>query len=645
MAEKFSIGKLPLRWKLKIIILTVASIICIIAGTAIIPYQHNMLRSMLLSDLNTEAEITAYNTAAALSFLDGDAARESLSALKNDKSVTIAVLYDKEGNFFAGYVRKGIELEIPLRSGWDNTIITELYLTVSKPVILDKEQIGTISVAADLSVLNQTSLRSTITVVIVMIISLLAAALVSIKLEQIIYKPVMGIAKTANKISKSRDYSLRAEKRSEDELGMLAEAFNDMLEQIQTRDRELHAHKDHLEGLVGERTRDLNETNVKLTQELTERKRIEEELRHAKEEAEKATVLKDKFLSLISHDLRSPLQGILIYMDLICESKDSKLSEEEREEMVSMVKATVEGMSEMVNRLIEVSKLQSSGMRPSRRLIKAHKLISKKMKSLQPFAREKGIALVNELPLEMFIAVDPDLFGEVIYNLISNALKFCERGDKITLFLPEKADNAVIAVKDTGPGIDEIFLENLFRHEIKTSRTGTAGEKGTGLGLPLCMDIMKAHGGDLRVESAPGKGSIFFLEFPPMGDFIIIADDQDVWRSTMQEHLSNNFEPIIIEAENGLEVLDILYDAKPELIITDIDMPGINGLQLIEQLKENPESRDIPIIACSALRFLDTLEGGKTDIKSKAISLGAELFLPKPLLKESLLSAVRNYLK
>jgi CheY-like chemotaxis protein len=302
-------------------------------------------------------------------------------------------------------------------------------------------------------------------------------------------------------------------------------------------------------------------------------------------------------------------------------------------------------MAEMVNRLIEVSKLQSSGMRPSRRLIKAHKLVSKKIKSLQPFAREKGIAMANELPVDMFIAVDPDLFGEVIYNIISNALKFCERGDKITLFFSEEADKSVIAVKDTGPGIDGIFLENLFRHEIKTSSTGTAGEQGTGLGLPLCMDIIKAHGGDIKVESVEGDGSTFFLEFPPMGDFIIIADDQDVWRSTMQEHLSNNFDTIIIEAENGLEVLDILYDAKPALIITDIDMPGINGLQLIEQLKENPESRDIPVIACSALRFLDTLEGGKTDIKTKAISLGAELFLPKPLLKESLLSAVSKYLK
>ncbi len=647
MSGKLSIKKLPIRWKLKVIILTVATLLSVIAGVAIISYQHNMLRNMLVSDLYTETEITAYNTAAALSFFDKDAAEESLSALTNDPSVAMAALYDKGGQFFAGYVREGIHTEIPLKSDWNGTAITDIFLIVSIPVILDEEQIGSISVAANLSELRQTSLRSAVAVVIVMIISLVVAGLISVKLEQLISKPVINISKTAQKISRSRDYSLRAEKRSEDELGMLADAFNDMLNQIEARDEQLQKHKSHLEKVVGERTGDLKTANIKLRRELKERKKIENELRQAKKEAEDATLLKDKFLSLISHDLRSPLQGMISYLDMICDTEKYNVNGEKREEMIGMVKSTVEGMTEMVTRLLEVSRLQTNRMRPSRKIVKVSDLVDRHMANLKHLATKKGIEMSNELPSKVIIAADPDLFGEVIHNLLSNAVKFCGRGDRINVFVPEgKNGNTTIAVKDTGYGINSLFLENLFRQEIKTSSSGSAGEQGSGLGLPLCMDIMKAHGGGIDVESVPEQGSTFYLEIPPLESFIILADDQEVWRSTIQEHLSKQFELTIIEANDGLEVLDILYDAKPELILTDIDMPGINGLQLIKTLKEEePEYKNIPIIAFSALTCINTAEDWETDVKSKALSLGADYFLSKPIVKKSLLAVVKKCLK
>jgi signal transduction histidine kinase len=126
-------------------------------------------------------------------------------------------------------------------------------------------------------------------------------------------------------------------------------------------------------------------------------------------------------------------------------------------------------------------------------------------------AEEKKIKLVNGIPKGTMLTADPILFLVVLTNLISNALKFCSEGDEIAVEIPENMVNT-IAVRDSGPGISEKIVPDLFKHEIKTTTVGTMGELGTGLGLPYFHDIVSAHGGRIWVESKVGEGSTFYVE-------------------------------------------------------------------------------------------------------------------------------------
>ena len=139
--------------------------------------------------------------------------------------------------------------------------------------------------------------------------------------------------------------------------------------------------------------------------------------------------------------------------------------------------------------------------------------VEKNISNLSHLAKHKGIVLINNVPEEMQLYADSALLGEVIQNLASNAIKFCHRGDRVTFYQPDDRE-CTLAVADTGVGMSQEKIGKLFRVEEKTSTPGTAGEQGTGFGLPFSHDIIVAHGGDLFVESVEGEGSIFFVQLP-----------------------------------------------------------------------------------------------------------------------------------
>ncbi|MBF0171705.1 MAG: response regulator, partial [Nitrospinae bacterium] len=228
---------------------------------------------------------------------------------------------------------------------------------------------------------------------------------------------------------------------------------------------------------------------------------------------------------------------------------------------------------------------------------------------------------------------DTTLFGEVLRNLLNNALKFCRPGDRITFFVPPD-DPAAIAVKDTGVGVDPAILPDLFRHEVRTSRRGTQGEAGTGLGLPYSADIMKAHGGDLTVASTPGAGTTFVARLPMVQPVALVVDDELALRMTVRHYLGG-IGVRVVEAENGDRALALLALSPPHLIIADVMMPVMDGFTLLERLKADPVGRDIPVIV---------LTGRNADTRNQAFARGADDFLAKPVQADDLLSRVRKYL-
>lgn len=245
--------------------------------------------------------------------------------------------------------------------------------------------------------------------------------------------------------------------------------------------------------------------------DITELHEARELLRQAKEEAESATQLKDKFVALVSHDLRSPLASQLQLFKMF-ESGTAGFTKEDLTHFHRAIIGNCESMMNLIDRLLNLSRIRSGKIVLDRVPLDLKALANEVYGSMEHLAKGKNLSLDNRLPETARVNADCDLFAEVIRNLLSNAIKFSREGGTISVYEP--GDGAQLAVRDNGMGIPASMLPHLFAGEKKTSRPGTAGEEGTGFGLPLCREIMDLHNGRIRVESEVEKGSVFYLHLP-----------------------------------------------------------------------------------------------------------------------------------
>ncbi|MDH5637150.1 MAG: sensor histidine kinase [Nitrospinota bacterium] len=236
-------------------------------------------------------------------------------------------------------------------------------------------------------------------------------------------------------------------------------------------------------------------------------------LSQEKNKAEEATLLKDKFVALVSHDLRSPLGSMINMLELVKPEKTDLTGTENNRRLMSMATRAAHGLMDMIDNLLDISRLQTGSVRVSKKQVNVRLLIESIAQTERFRADEKEVQIVNQVPPDYFLHADYHLYGEVIQNLLSNAVKFCRPGDSVTIYRPEDQPGA-LAIRDTGVGIPPDTISHLFDHSQKTTSQGTAGERGSGLGLPYCHDIMEAHGGYIRVESEPGSGSVFTITAP-----------------------------------------------------------------------------------------------------------------------------------
>lgn len=367
--------------------------------------------------------------------------------------------------------------------------------------------------------------------------------------------------------------------------------------------------------------------------DITQRKIVEEDLKKAKEEAENATKLKDKFVFLVAHNLKNPFTFIMGFLQLILRDDKDPVPVKHAEKLRRVHESCLK-LHNMLDELLSMSRIHSGAIRPVFKFMKVHQLVDSVMENYSGLAEKKGIQLANTVPEEMRLYADPRLLEEVVANLVSNAIKFSREGDEITILTPP-SPKGTLAVKDTGRGIKEELLPHLFKEEVKTTSVGTDGEKGTGLGLPYSFEIMKAQGGRLYVESTEGKGSIFYAQLPDIKPRVLIVDDEEEIRKLIGIYLEP-FDVQISEAGSGKRGLELLGQVTPHVIITDIGMPEMDGFEFIEHVKQDPKAKDIPIIVITADREIKTRE--------KVFHLGANDFMAKPLSMEDIIPRVKRYI-
>lgn len=371
---------------------------------------------------------------------------------------------------------------------------------------------------------------------------------------------------------------------------------------------------------------------IGILRDITERKKAEEEILQAKEQAEEATQLKDKFISLVSHDLRAPINTILGFLGFL-DDNSNPLNESQKEIYQLIVKSS-KNMVKMIERLLDISRLHTGKVELQWSFEDAQMISYMVIESLKYIAEEKGIKLVNEISPGTRLYLDTELFMQVIQNLVTNAIKFSHPGGKVVLYTPQNRPST-LAVQDWGVGISEEALPKLFRYEEKTSTVGTSGETGTGLGLPFCKEIIESHGGTISIESEKDQGSTFFIELPHVRPLVLVVEDSREDQFILH-HILKGLNVEIVDAENGHEALKILNEKTPHLIITDVQMPVLDGIGLLESVRKDPKTKDIPVIMVTSDTSMETRE--------RAVRLGANDFNTKPLQSYDFIPRVKKFI-
>ncbi|NGZ29256.1 MAG: HAMP domain-containing histidine kinase [Magnetococcales bacterium] len=254
---------------------------------------------------------------------------------------------------------------------------------------------------------------------------------------------------------------------------------------------------------------ELARQNRELVVTLTEVRASSTALKDARDRAESAIRLKDKFITVVSHDLRSPLTVIISTLEYL----KGELEDVQFKGLLDHLIQRSERMLKMVQHLLEMGKLQTGVIRPKPITFNLNSTMAGLMHDFRVLVEKKGLNLENQIPQGVRVHTDFNLFNRVVENLLSNAVKFCNQGDHIICTLQENP-HPVLVISDTGIGIDPEMVPFLFIREKVTTSRGTLGEEGNGLGLPLCYEIAQALGGTITVESKLGEGSSFFFHLP-----------------------------------------------------------------------------------------------------------------------------------
>ena len=257
----------------------------------------------------------------------------------------------------------------------------------------------------------------------------------------------------------------------------------------------------------------LEEKNAQLQAEIARRMQAEAELQESNQQLEAANASKDKFFSIIAHDLRSPFNWLIGLTQIIVENIET-YQKDKIKDMLTRLHASTETVYALLTNLLAWSRLQRGHLEYAPAEIALAPLAAQNIHLLAAVAEQKQITLTSRIPEGLAAYADQNMVDAVLRNLLSNAVKFTPAGGTVSVSAQANENAVEMAVIDTGVGIDAEDLAKLFRIDVKYTNIGTAGERGSGLGLILCKELIEKHGGALRVESAVGQGTAFRLTLP-----------------------------------------------------------------------------------------------------------------------------------
>ncbi|TAK56759.1 MAG: PAS domain S-box protein, partial [Bacteroidetes bacterium] len=356
-----------------------------------------------------------------------------------------------------------------------------------------------------------------------------------------------------------------------------------------------------------------------IIQDITRRKMQEEQLRVLNAQ-------KDKFLGIVSHDLRAPFNSILGFSELMLDDVNPP-SAEEQKEFIRFINEAAKQQLLLLTNLLDWSRFETGRMRFSFKPVNLAEIVGKCIITLFGNAKKKQLSLVCDVPPSVTVYGDEYLLQQLFTNLISNALKFTPPGGSVRVQTHGVENHLLtVSVTDTGIGISPENIDKLFRIETKHTTRGTEGEEGSGLGLVLCAEIVEKHGGTIHAESVETKGtSIVFTLLLPRRT-VVIAEDDKGDRLLIAQYIKQLYPDLsIIEAVDGEAAFSSIVQHLPCLVIADYVMPGMDGIRLIKELHKHPHTKGIPVVSMTSVQS----QGSAAELRAA----GAREVLMKPITK------------